>query len=439
MQRREITLTGSRLIYENLVRVTVQNISIPLLAVKAEEARDKRARTSWNLNPPTRPLVSYEILYRFVTSLFQPRLQEQRDIFIKKITSEATLINATNFDNLWVPLLRDLLSNSEALKISLYDHSWQHFYQTVLESFLWNCVGKAIPKPNLVRTPVSCPCNQCTELNQFLLDPTQRVRSFNRSPASQMTHFRRVFPDKRNDCTNIGNPINVITKVEDPKTERERNARARRRLEAADHLRDFDPNKLRTVLAEKHGAITKMSLLEHSDDAAASTSSLAASSTQRREPLAPVSANLTTAIPPLGGEKIFSVDNTLSSAPLLARSINYPPGSSMAYITPNQPINSSAATMRTQTFASPQPTMPGIRIDGLTHTQLEAMHNLISLAPYNSTWQEPGNPFTPLPSTAATGSVSKPSQPLPSTMIQHPVAGAKRKMVELIDLTSEDD
>ncbi|KAI0446806.1 hypothetical protein F4803DRAFT_546953 [Xylaria telfairii] len=440
MQREEMILADSQLIYENLVRATVQNISIPSSAVKAEETPEKRARISWNPCTPTRPLVSYDTLYRFVTSLFQPRLEEQRDIFIKKIASEATLVNATNFDYLWIPLLRDLLFNSEELNISLFNSSWQYFYQTVLESFLWNCVGKAIPKSSLVRTPVSCECNQCRELNQFLLDPTQSVRSFNRSSVSKMTHFRRVFPDNRIDCTYVCRPIIVIiTKVEDPKTERERNARARRRLEAADLLRDFDPNKLRTVLTEKHEAITKMSILEHSDNAATSTGSLVASSTQRREHLAPVSTNSTAAIPPLGGEKIFPVGNTLSSG-----LINSPYGSSIAYMTPNQPINSSAATMRTQTFASPQATMLGIGRDGLSttpsiHPQAGVMGNVISSAPYDSTWQEPGNHFIPPPSTASIGPVSKPPRPLPSTMIRHPVAGAKRKMVELIDLTAEDD
>ncbi|KAI0460213.1 hypothetical protein F5B21DRAFT_498814 [Xylaria acuta] len=442
--QREITLTDSQPIYENLVRVTVRNMSIPLLAVEGEEAHDsKRPRKHWDSGPSPTPLASYGILYSFVVSLFQPCLEEQRDIFMKKITLEAASINGAKFENLWIPLLQSLLSDSEKLEISLSDQSWQKFYQTILESFLLSYVGKALPNPDFVRKPVSCSCNECRELNQFLLDPTQRVRSFNRPTPSQRTHFLQMFPSNRNDCTNSGNPHNVIAKIEDPKIERERNSRERRKLKAAKHLRAFDSEKLRTALAGRYDAVMTMSFLERPEDTA-TTSSLTSSSTRRREPLAPMSTNQTAAIAPPESEKTFSVDNTPSSAQLQAGGVGSPYGLPIAYITPNQPINRSAATVRTQTFASPQTTMSGIGRDGLsmmpsTHPQLEAMRNLISSAPDNLRWQEFGSPFIVLPYTAAIRSSSNPSRPPPSTVIQHPVAGAKRKMVEFIDLTTEDD
>ncbi|RYC64890.1 hypothetical protein CHU98_g1287 [Xylaria longipes] len=411
MQREEITLTDSQPIYESLVRVTLQSMSISLLTVEDEEAHDiKRTRQDLNSGLPTTPMTSYKILYRFLGSLFQPCLEEQRDIFIKKIAAEAPFINATNFETLWIPVLQDLLNNNEDLKISLSDQSWQQFYQTLLESFLLSYVGKALPKPDLIRNPVSCSCNECRELNQFLLDPIQRVRSFDRSTPSQKTHFLQMFPYNRNDCTNSGYPNYIIHKVEDPRTERERNSRARRKLKAAEHLWGFDPGKLRTVLAGKYQVIMTMNFLEHPEYIAI-TSPLASSSMQRREPLAPVSANPTAATASPEGGKILRVDNTLSSAPAPTGSNISTYGPSIAYITPSQPVSMSAVTMRTQTLASPQTTTSGIERAGLstmpsTAPQLEAMRNRVSSAPYTLTWQEIGNLSTSFPSTAATRSVS---------------------------------
>ncbi|TRX96762.1 hypothetical protein FHL15_002428 [Xylaria flabelliformis] len=400
MQRKELTLTDSQTIYENLARIIVQNMSIPLLAIG-----DQR-----------------------------PCLEEQRETFLKKITVEAMSIKANNFENLWIPLLQNLLSDSEELKISLFDQSWQQFYQTVLESFLWICVGKALP--------ASCPCNGCRELNQFSLDPTQRDRSFNRPNPSQRTPLFQVLPDHRNDCTKSGNFDNIITNV-DPKLERDQFAREKRKVKAAKHLLAFDTEKLIIVLAGRYDAIMTMSFLEYPEDNAATNSS-ALSSMQRREPLAPLSANPTAAISPLEGGKTFQV--MPSSVPPQGENIsspyNSPYNSSVAQMTPIQPIN-GVATMQTHQLTSPQTTGLGVRVDlsamPSTAPQREAMRNRVGSAPYPSPWQEFVNSFVAFPGTAATRFVSNPSRPTPSTMIQHPVAGAKRKIVELIDLTSEDD
>ncbi|KAI1733441.1 hypothetical protein F4680DRAFT_29384 [Xylaria scruposa] len=394
MQRKEMTLTDSQPIYEDLVRTIVQNMSIPLLVVGDQEAHDdKRSRQNRNSSLPTTPLASYRLLYRFVVSLFQPGLEEQRDMLIKKIIVEVRSIKAANFESLWIPLLQNLLSDSDELKISLFDQSWQQFYQTVLESLLWTYVGKALPQPYIRPVP--------------------------------------------------WNPDNIIAKM-DPKLERDQYAREKRKVNAAKHLLAFDPEKLRIVLAGTYDAIMTMSFLELPEDTAATNSS-ASPSMQRREPLAPLSANPTAAIPPLEGGNTFQV--MPSSVPPQAANICSPYSSSynssITQMTPVQPINIGAATMQTHSLTSPQTTGSGVRV-GLstmssTALQREAMRNRVGSAPYPSPWQEFVNSFGVPSSTAATRSVSNPSRPPPGTMIQHPVAGTKRKIVELIDLTSEDD
>ncbi|KAI0863076.1 hypothetical protein F4860DRAFT_89773 [Xylaria cubensis] len=429
MQRKELTLTDSQTIYENLARIIVQNMSISSLAVADQEVHtDKRTRENWNSSHPTTPLASYRLLYRFVVSLFQPCLEEQRETFLKKITAEAKSITATNFESLWIPLLQNLLSDSEELKISLFDQSWQQFYQTVLESFLWTYVGKALPNPYPILKPASCSCNECRERNRSFLDPTQRDRSFNRPNPSQRTPVFQVLPDNRNDCTNSSNFDNIISTV-NPKLERDQFAREKRKVKAAKHLLAFDPEKLNIVLAGRYNAFVTMSFLELPEDNAVTNSS-ALPSMQIREPLAPLSANPTAAIPPLEGRKTFQV--MPSSVPPQAKNISSPYNSSMAQMTPIQPIN-GAATMQTHQLTSPQTIGSGVRVD------LSVMRNGVGPAPYPSPWQEFVNSFVAFPGTAATRSVGNPSKPPPSTMIQHPVAGAKRKIVELIDLTSEDD
>ncbi|KAI0195951.1 hypothetical protein F4808DRAFT_474424 [Astrocystis sublimbata] len=270
MPRNEIELADSQAIYENLVQLIVRNISIRLLATDSayayadEEIQDnKRARKNRNSQSPVKFVIPYQALEHFAVTLFQPSLAEQREIFFKKLAAEVKFITPASFENLWVPLLQPLLRNSEELGFSISDRSWQQLYQDILESFLLSYVGKALPDPSLVRTPVPCSCDDCSQLNLFLLDPAQKSRTFNQFIFGRLAHVLDKFTDTRTDCKFIGKPHYVFSKIEDGITEGVRTRRATRKRKAEGSLGAFDTEKLRTILAEKYEGIATMSFLDH--------------------------------------------------------------------------------------------------------------------------------------------------------------------------------
>ncbi|KAI3329456.1 hypothetical protein HD806DRAFT_287713 [Xylariaceae sp. AK1471] len=458
MRRKQISLKEAKPIYEDLVRVTVEKMNTSSLATE-EIHESKRFRDNQDSNRSMTALVSYQTLHRFAVSLFQPGFEERRNMFIEKIYVEARSFKATNFETLWIPLLQDLLFGCEKYKISLSIQCSQQLYQGVLEAFLLNYVGKVLPEPGLVRKRVSCPCADCRTLNQFLVDPTQPVGRFRMNTARRQ-HLHQKLDASGIDCTHItergGTTYTLVVTKTGKQYEEHSKVQNRRKITAAKYLFAFDQQKLRTVLADKYDAIMLMKMLEHPESAA--TGSAVSSSTRRREPLAPVSANPTEEIARLDAEMERLANSTPSSAPASTKTTtNY--GTPMSPASSSQTISRGATAMQTRTFASPRPTIVSgrrIRLSRISSTpsmfeRVLDNNSTSGLVPthqtirHPSTWRvrpplrTPGNRSPALGSIAATRAVSNPSRPPPTTMIPHPVASAKRKFVELIDLTLDDD
>lgn len=437
MRRKQVPLNEAKPIYEELVRATVQKMSMSLVA--AAVVYTTQGCENQTLGRPIIPVVSHPILHGFTVSLFEPGLEEQRDLFMKKISFDAMSIEHNSFKTLWIPLLQDLLFACEKFKISLAARTWQQLYQAVLKSFLLRCVGKP-PKPDLVKPRLSCPCKTCRKLNQFLVDPTQKVTRLN-MPKSEINHITTKLSVYGIDCTYRREPQGgrciVITKT-DRKGDAQRSVYEEQKLEAAKHLSAFDRQKLRTVLAGEYEAIMTMSLLEASEGTAATSS------------LAPIPANSAGEIARLGIKMKRPVNTTPSGAPIPAMGNNtvYDPPKNWA--TPSQTISRNRAEIPTRTSTLPHTTVSGASRANLPATRptissFLAARRRISSTPIPSTRQRgpapraPVAPVTTFDSVASPRSVSWPSRRPPSTMIPHPVAGAKRKRVELIDLTLHDD
>lgn len=437
IRRKQVSLDEAKPIYEELVQATVQKISMSLLTpavINTIPGCDNQ-----NSGGPSTPVVSYQILHSFTVSLFEPGLEEQRDIFLKKISSDTMSVRHDSFTNLWIPLLQDLLFACEKLKISLSALTWQQLYQAVLRSFLLICVGKP-PKPDFVQKCLSCPCGLCIELNQFLADPTQKVARLRMTPPER-NHITMSFVIFGIDCTCTPEPQlrldNVLITKNDRKDDAQRSVYEERKLEAATHLCAFDQQKLRTVLAGEYETIMSMSVLEPPE------------STASTSPLPPISANPAEEIARLEAEMERLVKSTPSSAPapIMGNHTLYDPSRNWS----SQSMSRGRAAIPPRKSTLPHTAASGASRVNLPATRpgtsaLRAMTpSRISSTPISSTLQPflaaraPGTAATTSKTVAPPRSLSRPLRPRPSTMIPHPVAGAKRKMVELVDLTLDDD
>ncbi|KAI0409605.1 hypothetical protein F4802DRAFT_152533 [Xylaria palmicola] len=454
MQRKQVPEAEAKSIYEGLVRATIRNMSITLLTVE-ETHIDGQLRDD---------TISYQNLHRFVASLFQPGLESQRDMFVEKVSFEAMHISdRTKFEALWIPLLQDLLSACEKLKISLSDRRWQAFYQAILECFLRGYVGKSVPKlqPSLISKTVSCLCRECRDLNKFLVHPLQKEYRVHKSDR-RMSHFQQELHDIRKYCITKPDPSDsycvLLTKTGWQDDSKKR-ARKQRKIEAAKHLHAFDQKKLRAVLADRYDAIITMSMLKRPKNPT-TTTSRAPSSTQAREPLAPISANPAQEMARIEAEMDRLVNGRPPMAPAPAKSnvtihtqpfTTVPPNQTRFMNTAPRPAYTAPVFgMPAYEFQPPLTPMPAPNAVGPapmypTTPQYGGVADHVFSTPYMPTWQHPttsympGNTQTAPPVMAANRSVSNASRPPPSKMIPHPVAGAKRKMVELIDLTLDDD
>ncbi|KAI1112472.1 hypothetical protein F5Y14DRAFT_421778 [Nemania sp. NC0429] len=443
MRRNQVPPDEAKPIYEELVRATIRDMSISSSReTSISWARPKRKPISINETldkSATHMMITHQILHDFTVSLFQPGLEEQRDIFIKKIGAEARSMKHMTFNYLWIPLLQDLLSACEKLKISLSTRTWQQLYQAVLKSFLLIYVGKP-PQPDLAQTVVSCPCSHCRELDKFLADPTQKVTQL-RPTKSEIPHILyelAMLGNRTKRRVSEGGRCVTITKDVKSNAERLIHLYEERKLDAARQLCAFDQRKLRTVLAGEYEAIMTMSVLERPEDTALTS------------PLASIPETPAKEIARLEAEMERLVNATPSSAPALAmgnstafrQSTNKTPASqTMSRSRAEKPSRTSTlphATTSSASRAIPAAMHPAI-------SPYQATRGPISSTPITTTPQRLPAQHTPKASfpifnnMAASRSVSSPSRLPPSTTISHPVAGAKRKMVECIDLTLDDD
>ncbi|KAJ8126286.1 hypothetical protein O1611_g7352 [Lasiodiplodia mahajangana] len=436
MQRKQISLNEAKPIYEDLVRLSIQNLSVSKMS-HVEYVRQRYENQDFaQLMTPT-PLVTYPMFRPFVLSLFQPGLEEQRKMFIEKISAEAKFIPPDRFEDLWIPLLQDLLFACQKLKISLSSPSWQRLYQEVLGCLLLRYVGKQPPNGNPVEKRVSCPCATCRRLNNFLTNPTEMVARF-RLTFTEMNHIQYKLSVFGIDCTVEQDTHGAILFKKSRQAREQERLWEKRKLEAAKQLYAFDQQKLRTILADKYEAIMMMSVLECPKD----TASFTWPSVQRREAQAPGYKSLAEEMARLEAEMNDLVKTTPSSAPTPATT------NAIAH----RPPTTSAAQARTAYWPTAAfPSRPFVP----SHTPLSGASR-VGLPTKNYTTRKAGIVYSyfeeealhsirpsnrPAASynTAPSRPVIPPSRPPPSMMAPQPVTGAKRKRVEYIDLTLDDD
>ncbi|KAJ4328039.1 hypothetical protein N0V84_001569 [Fusarium piperis] len=122
--------------------------------------------------------VKSENLTEFIVSLIKQstELDDLASLFASKIVSDAPRFQATELTSLWMPFLFALPGKLIASKIPFNTPCCQQVCSAVVKSFIDNWVGpEPVDTESQARGSVSCCCSYCTQLNEFLADPSQRT------------------------------------------------------------------------------------------------------------------------------------------------------------------------------------------------------------------------------------------------------------------------
>lgn len=214
--------------------------------------------------------ISYTTLRRFVISLFRPGFEEHLNTFVdllikvvnasrcpgkKVMNGEISGLDSIRMKSLWIPLLQDLLKNSETLKMSLTDPKWRRLYRIMLNNFLVRYEDR--PWPDLPgsfgRSCVLCSCKTCIELNNFLVDPDKKI-CFITMDGPRLTHTSSQLRAADNDCTcwrEVTGHHDVLAFKTNKAAERKWRRNGGREEDVLSYLKAFDQGKLYTVLGER--------------------------------------------------------------------------------------------------------------------------------------------------------------------------------------------
>lgn len=122
-------------------------------------------------------------------------------LLISKILSDEPKFSGTELKVLWFPLLRKFLPEMRADNVPLDTPQYQQLYCAIFKAFLNRFVGREpINDGNLVRPQVSCRCEDCGLLNEFLTSPTRHEGRFPMAERRRK-HLQRKLDSAQIDCT----------------------------------------------------------------------------------------------------------------------------------------------------------------------------------------------------------------------------------------------
>ncbi|KAA1088992.1 hypothetical protein PGT21_003204 [Puccinia graminis f. sp. tritici] len=124
--------------------------------------------------------------------------------FVQQINEHCPNFTAEDMQKLWMPflyrLIPSLVSRSIQLNKPCYQQLARQFIKRLSDTTLGTC-----PNPDIIsrQSPqVRCTCIDCTELNKFLRNPSQRVCRFN-ATRSERFHLHQRIEGANIDCTHV--------------------------------------------------------------------------------------------------------------------------------------------------------------------------------------------------------------------------------------------
>lgn len=254
-------------LYKHLSSITIQSMQFSTFVV------GKPPERSWNLPAPQfvpiehhdhNPLINYvdpQAVAVFLSSLFERRLEEHASKFARTFDYELISLTKEQLHSLWIPVFQDLaglLGQQEAPL--LMTPQWQQTFWHMLRKYATEFVGSR-PILNLSFPTVPCTCTDCRRLNRFLKDKEKLVEQFPMS-TSCGEHVRYMLNFHGIDCTHQWVRRFLVVRKRTTRHEVALGQWAKRRAIAMQQVRAFDQDKLRLLLGVQYERIINMDFLE---------------------------------------------------------------------------------------------------------------------------------------------------------------------------------
>jgi len=232
-------------------------------ALHSLQGAPARAASPADFKAALRNTVSHECLTDFVTSILTEDLPLRtiQKLFFK-LTTQVDRIDVLEFEPLWLPFLRDLMSYLVSKAIPLTIPRYQHFCIAILEAYVKKFVGKEPRESSsLARREVDCSCPDCGALNRFLLSPRQKVERFKMGQGRRdhlLSQLQRASIDFTHTTDTWNNPHTLIVTKSFNLQAKEKAAWQSRADAAKKQFAMFRQEDLVTLLGQDYSKIVEL-------------------------------------------------------------------------------------------------------------------------------------------------------------------------------------
>ncbi|KAK4065200.1 uncharacterized protein Triagg1_8639 [Trichoderma aggressivum f. europaeum] len=127
--------------------------------------------------------VHFRTLYCFIDQLLSPEDQFDGvlELVVSKIVEAAPQIPYTEFETLWIPLVKEFIPSRRRFELILEEYREQlmaRLLSAILKVYVDTWVGQCPERPGQARPGVRCSCSDCKGMNVFLADPLLRAGRF---------------------------------------------------------------------------------------------------------------------------------------------------------------------------------------------------------------------------------------------------------------------
>jgi hypothetical protein len=198
----------ARNIFRDVVADLADGFSLKLLEPTLTQRARKRAAIvagyRWRVQAPdlSEPVIDIENSRNIALLLCHSQeleLRPELEQIVSKLIDESRTVKLPVFENIFHPFLKTLKTLIIEKKINVEGSPFQTLFQHVLTTYI-NRYVKSQPEPpkDWTRERVSCSCQDCVDLNKFLVDPRQKVGRF------ALAQQRRKHLQKEVDSTHHG-------------------------------------------------------------------------------------------------------------------------------------------------------------------------------------------------------------------------------------------
>ncbi|TVY44089.1 hypothetical protein LOCC1_G004493, partial [Lachnellula occidentalis] len=183
------------------------------------------------------------------------QLATELDQILSKMAKEAETAPIELYETLYMPILKFMSTSLRKENFTGQGSSFKQFYQSMLSTYIIRYVQMEPARPtSWARQQTSCDCNDCLQLNRFLIDGHQIIGRFpvgkaRRAHLHSQLNGRSGFT---HETQRSGNPQTLVVTKTMGAYEASHKAWTERCNVARKHLKSFEETFLKDLLADKY-------------------------------------------------------------------------------------------------------------------------------------------------------------------------------------------